>query len=162
MLLMVTFRAIYLKTWHDSNDSTLNYDCTFKAPRACTYKNVHMQTNTWHQAQLWNTHTTFWKYTARSCEYMKHPLSCVVAYELTDAIWAQSPAVCPSRVISHCPWVYGNGVRIPSTPISCNYEPTERWMQGEYDFRPPGTPCRDVTGCVKLLKLSTTGSGFST
>lgn len=113
----------------------------------------------------------FLKYKTRSSKYLKHMLLRLVAYELTDAVWQRLLAVCSHRVINHRPWVYGNGLQTLSTPISCNYEPSERWIQGEYDFRLSGTswlmvwwvrisPCCDFTGSLKPLKLSTAGSFF--
>lgn len=120
------------------------------------------------------THTfvlNFLKCKTRSCKYQKHMLLCLVAYELTDAVRERSLAVCSHRVINHCPWMYGNGLQTLSTPISCNYEPGERWIQGEYDFRLSLTswlmvwwvrfpPVMISQAALSPLKLSTAGYFF--
>lgn len=120
------------------------------------------------------THTfvlNFLKCKTRSCKYLKHMLLCLVAYELTDAVRERSLAVCSHRVINHRPWMYGNGRQTLSTPISYNYEPGERWIQGEYDFRLSGTswlmvwwvrfpPVMISQGALSPLKLSTAGYFF--
>lgn len=49
-----------------------------------------------------------------------------LVYWLTEAVWEQRLAVSSCRVINHCPRVCSNGLETPRTPISCNYEPSER------------------------------------
>lgn len=117
------------------------HTCTCRNTPMCTcmesstYKRTHTSESHLHKLFFLN----FLKCKTRSCKYLKHMLLCLVAYELMDAVWERTLAVCSHRVINHHPWLYGNGLQTLSTPISCNYEPSERWIQGEYDFRLSGT-----------------------
>lgn len=125
MLVMITHRII----------TAVPHTCSCRNAPTCTC----MQSST--QKKRIPSHTlflNFLKYKTRSRKSLKHMLLRLVARELTDAVWERSLAVCSHRVINHRPWVYGNGLQTLSTPISCNYEPSERWKLGEYDFRLAG------------------------
>lgn len=108
---------------------------------------------------------TFLKNNARSCKCVQIFGS---IYELTDAAWKHPHAVSSQWAINHCPWMYGNGLQTLSTPICSNYDPSERWIQGEYDFRhflvdgvmSEVLPCHDFMRSLEPLQFSTTGSFF--
>lgn len=133
---------------------------------------THAQTSEWH------LHTTFqvcacqlFKCTTRSLKHLKRRLLCLVAHRAYGRSLRVVADFSSHRVINHHPLVYGNGLETLSTPISCNYEPSERWTQGDSDFRLLGaswlmvwwvrfSPCRDFTGSLKPLKPGTVGSFF--
>lgn len=77
----------------------------------------------------------FFKCTTKCGCVERVPPRLSLVYWLTEAVWEQRLAVSSCRVINHCPRVCCNGLETQRTPISCNYEPSERWTQGDYDFR---------------------------
>lgn len=173
VLLMVAHRVMNLISGMTVMTATIHpLTCTCRNTPMCTCKaNTHCKRS--HACTFF--FLNFFEVQNKVLQKKKKSTQCARVF---GGIWAYGRCLrtgrslfVPTGSLIIGPWVYGNGLQALRVPISCNYEPGERWTQGEYDFRLSGTswlmvwwvkfsPCCDFTGSLKPLNLSIAGSSF--